>query len=102
MFIVRGPHMPAGNQPTTLEVAVKWIGMTIRHMEESKLTPVKVTKKAADCVVQSHRREYGVLLLYQRQPWRIALGLSTSVYLGKVLKSCLNLAASSRIGNFGF
>ncbi|KAI4230028.1 MAG: hypothetical protein L6R36_000407 [Xanthoria steineri] len=48
MFIVCGPHMPAGNQPTMLEVAVDWIGKTIRHMEKNKLTQVKVSEKAVD------------------------------------------------------
>lgn len=48
MFIVCGPHMPAGNQPTMLEVAVNWIGKTIRHMERNKFAQVKVTEKAVD------------------------------------------------------
>ncbi|KAL8780321.1 MAG: hypothetical protein Q9213_006519 [Squamulea squamosa] len=48
MFIVCGPHMPAGNQPTMLEIAVDWIGKTIRHMENNKFVQVKVSEQAVD------------------------------------------------------
>ncbi|KAL9042940.1 MAG: hypothetical protein Q9180_000230 [Flavoplaca navasiana] len=48
MFIACGPHMPIGNQPTMLELAVDWIGKTIRHMEDNKLTQVNVTDEAVD------------------------------------------------------
>ncbi|KAL8888332.1 MAG: hypothetical protein Q9192_006193, partial [Flavoplaca navasiana] len=48
MFIVCGPHMPAGNQPTMLEIAVNWIGKTIRHMENNRLTEIKVGEKAVN------------------------------------------------------
>ncbi|KAE8149048.1 steroid monooxygenase [Aspergillus avenaceus] len=48
MFIVCGPHMPAGNQPVMLEIAMDWIGKTIGHMEENKLVAVNVTEKAVD------------------------------------------------------
>ncbi|KAI4102977.1 MAG: hypothetical protein L6R37_004059 [Teloschistes peruensis] len=48
MFIVCGPHMPAGNQPNMLEVAVNWIGKMIRHLESIKFAQVKVTEKAVD------------------------------------------------------
>ncbi|KAF9697145.1 hypothetical protein EKO04_005124 [Ascochyta lentis] len=47
MFIVCGPHMPAGNQPTFLEPAMQWIGKTIQHMEASKFATINVNKEAA-------------------------------------------------------
>ncbi|KAL8999555.1 MAG: hypothetical protein Q9169_001644 [Polycauliona sp. 2 TL-2023] len=48
MFIVCGPHMPAGNQPTMLEIAVDWIGKTISHMEDRKYAEIDVSEKAVD------------------------------------------------------
>lgn len=47
MFIVCGPHMPAGNQPTFLEPVMKWIGKTIHHMEANEFAAVNVSKQAA-------------------------------------------------------
>ncbi|KAK8912970.1 Phenylacetone monooxygenase [Metarhizium anisopliae BRIP 53293] len=46
MFIVCGPHMPAGNLPVPLELSVNWIGKTIRHMEENNLAVINVTEDA--------------------------------------------------------
>ncbi|KND88228.1 Phenylacetone monooxygenase [Tolypocladium ophioglossoides CBS 100239] len=54
MFIVCGPHMPAGNMPIPLEISVNWIGKTIRHMEKNKLTKINVTEKAADAWSDHH------------------------------------------------
>lgn len=48
MFIVCGPHMPAGNQPVMLELAMNWIGKTIGHMEKNQLAKINVTEKAED------------------------------------------------------
>ncbi|KAL8720656.1 MAG: hypothetical protein Q9225_002526 [Loekoesia sp. 1 TL-2023] len=48
MFIVCGPHMIAGTQPVMLEIAVNWIGKTIRHMEKNNLAKINVTEKAVD------------------------------------------------------
>lgn len=48
MFIVCGPHMPAGNQPVMLDIAMNWIGKTIDHMEKSQLATINVTEKAVD------------------------------------------------------
>lgn len=47
MFIVCGPHMPAGNQPTFLEPSVQWIGRTISHMEMKEFATINVSKQAA-------------------------------------------------------
>ncbi|RDL31039.1 Uncharacterized protein BP5553_09828 [Venustampulla echinocandica] len=46
MFIVCGPHLPAGNMPVSLEVSANWIGKTIEHMEENKLAKINVSKEA--------------------------------------------------------
>ncbi|THC87734.1 hypothetical protein EYZ11_012818 [Aspergillus tanneri] len=48
MFIVCGPHMPAGNQPVMLEIAANWIGKTIGHMEKNNLAKINVTEQAVD------------------------------------------------------
>ena len=48
MFIVCGPHVPAGNLPTFVEIAGAWIGKTIRHMEENKIATINVTEKTQD------------------------------------------------------
>ena len=47
MFIVCGPHMPAGNQPTFLEPALQWIGKTISHMETKGFATINVSQRAA-------------------------------------------------------
>ncbi|KAF7541681.1 hypothetical protein G7054_g429 [Neopestalotiopsis clavispora] len=47
MFAVCGPHIPFGNMPVVLEIAVKWIGKTIRHMEENKLSRINASGKSA-------------------------------------------------------
>jgi cation diffusion facilitator CzcD-associated flavoprotein CzcO/SAM-dependent methyltransferase len=54
MFIVMGPHMPAGNMPIPLEIAVDWIGKTIRHMEENHLGTIDVAYAAADAWSSHH------------------------------------------------
>lgn len=55
MFIVCGPHLPAGNQPIMLEIAVNWIGKTIRHMEKNTLAKIDVREKVVDA--WSHHAE---------------------------------------------
>ncbi|WEW55374.1 hypothetical protein PRK78_000804 [Emydomyces testavorans] len=46
MFIVCGPHLPAGNQPVSLEALANWIGKTIEHMESNGLAKIDVSKEA--------------------------------------------------------
>ncbi|RYP79851.1 hypothetical protein DL770_006497 [Monosporascus sp. CRB-9-2] len=46
MFIVCGPHLPAGNQPVSLEVSASWIGKTIEHMEKNGLAKIDVSNEA--------------------------------------------------------
>jgi cyclohexanone monooxygenase len=48
MFLVCGPHCPFGNMPVVLEIAVDWIGKTIRYMEGKKLAKIDVTEAAVD------------------------------------------------------
>ncbi|OGE56167.1 hypothetical protein PENARI_c003G08453 [Penicillium arizonense] len=46
MFIVCGPHLPAGNQPVSLEAFASWIGKTIEHMESNGLAKIDVSKES--------------------------------------------------------
>jgi cation diffusion facilitator CzcD-associated flavoprotein CzcO/SAM-dependent methyltransferase len=46
MFIVCGPHLPAGNQPVSLEAFASWIGKTIEHMENNGLAKIDVSGEA--------------------------------------------------------
>jgi cation diffusion facilitator CzcD-associated flavoprotein CzcO/SAM-dependent methyltransferase len=46
MFIVCGPHLPAGNQPVSLEAFASWIGKTIEHMEKKGLAGIDVSNEA--------------------------------------------------------
>jgi cation diffusion facilitator CzcD-associated flavoprotein CzcO len=46
MFMVCGPHIPFGNMPVVLDIQAKWIGDTIRHMEENRLTLINVSETA--------------------------------------------------------
>ncbi|KAB8071242.1 hypothetical protein BDV29DRAFT_197554 [Aspergillus leporis] len=46
MFIVCGPHLPAGNQPVSLEAFASWIGKTIEHMENNGLARINVSNEA--------------------------------------------------------
>ncbi|OAG37692.1 hypothetical protein AYO21_08055 [Fonsecaea monophora] len=46
MFLVCGPHIPFGNMPVVLDIQVKWIGQTIRHMEDKRLAKVDVSEQA--------------------------------------------------------
>ncbi|GIJ91110.1 hypothetical protein Asppvi_010075 [Aspergillus pseudoviridinutans] len=46
MFIVCGPHLPAGNQPVSLEAFASWIGKTIEHMEKKGLASIDVSNEA--------------------------------------------------------
>ncbi|KAJ3543163.1 hypothetical protein NM208_g3715 [Fusarium decemcellulare] len=48
MFSVCGPHVPFGNMPVVLDIEVRWIGQTLRHMIENKLAKIDVTQKAVD------------------------------------------------------
>ncbi|KAJ0414058.1 hypothetical protein BJY00DRAFT_295729 [Aspergillus carlsbadensis] len=48
MFILCGPHLPAGNQPVSLATFASWIGNTIEHMEENKLATIDVSSEAMD------------------------------------------------------
>ncbi|KAJ5400907.1 hypothetical protein N7465_011396 [Penicillium sp. CMV-2018d] len=48
MFIVCGPHLPAGNQPVSLEAFASWIGKTIEHMEINGLSTIDVSSDAMD------------------------------------------------------
>ncbi|KAL4745669.1 hypothetical protein BDW72DRAFT_50264 [Aspergillus terricola var. indicus] len=48
MFIVCGPHLPAGNQPVSLEAFASWIGTTLEHMEHSGIVSIDVTNEAMD------------------------------------------------------
>ncbi|KAI1778534.1 steroid monooxygenase [Hypoxylon cercidicola] len=48
MFIVCGPHLPAGNQPVSLEVSASWIGKTMEHMEKNALATIDVSQEAMD------------------------------------------------------
>ncbi|KAI6080803.1 steroid monooxygenase [Hypoxylon rubiginosum] len=48
MFIVCGPHLPAGNQPVSLEVSASWIGQTLEHMENNALATIDVFNEAMD------------------------------------------------------
>ncbi|KAL4740408.1 hypothetical protein BDV11DRAFT_214406 [Aspergillus similis] len=48
MFIVCGTHVPAGNQPVSLEAFASWIGKTIEHMEHSSIASIDVTYEAMD------------------------------------------------------
>jgi cation diffusion facilitator CzcD-associated flavoprotein CzcO len=45
MFIVCGPHLPAGNQPVSLEAFASWIGKTMEHM---KCSGIDVNNEAMD------------------------------------------------------
>ncbi|PKX89979.1 bifunctional monooxygenase/methyltransferase psoF [Aspergillus novofumigatus IBT 16806] len=46
MFVVCGPHLPAGNQPVSLEAFASWIGKTIEHMETNGLASIDVSNEA--------------------------------------------------------
>ncbi|KAJ5793502.1 hypothetical protein N7457_000101 [Penicillium paradoxum] len=46
MFVVCGPHLPAGNQPVSLESFASWIGKTIEHMESNGLATIDVSNEA--------------------------------------------------------
>ncbi|KAF7166605.1 hypothetical protein CNMCM5623_000200 [Aspergillus felis] len=46
MFVVCGPHLPAGNQPVSLEAFASWIGKTIEHMEKKGLASIDVSNEA--------------------------------------------------------
>ncbi|KAF4219378.1 hypothetical protein CNMCM5878_003297 [Aspergillus fumigatiaffinis] len=46
MFVVCGPHLPAGNQPVSLEAFASWIGKTIEHMESNGLASIDVSNEA--------------------------------------------------------
>ncbi|KAM0187487.1 hypothetical protein ACHAPI_011122 [Fusarium lateritium] len=48
MFSVCGPHIPFGNMPVVLDIQVKWIGQTLRHILDNKLARINVNQKAAD------------------------------------------------------
>ncbi|KAH2160557.1 hypothetical protein KXW33_004588 [Aspergillus fumigatus] len=48
MFVVCGPHLPAGNQPVSLEAFASWIGKTIEHMETNGLASIDVSNEAMD------------------------------------------------------
>lgn len=48
MFSVCGPHIPFGNMPVVLDIQVKWIGQTLRHIIDNKLARIEVNQKAAD------------------------------------------------------
>ncbi|KAL2674287.1 hypothetical protein Neosp_012738 [[Neocosmospora] mangrovei] len=48
MFSVCGPHIPFGNMPVVLDIEVKWIGKTLRFMEESRLAKIEVSQEAVD------------------------------------------------------
>jgi cation diffusion facilitator CzcD-associated flavoprotein CzcO len=48
MFMIAGPHVPFGNMPVVLDIEVKWIGNTLRYLEENKLAGIEVSKEAAD------------------------------------------------------
>ncbi|KAJ4248458.1 hypothetical protein NW762_012795 [Fusarium torreyae] len=46
MFLVCGPHVPFGNMPVILDTQVKWIGNTIKYMQDKRLLKIDVTEKA--------------------------------------------------------
>ncbi|KAF7175171.1 hypothetical protein CNMCM7691_006575 [Aspergillus felis] len=46
MFVVCGPHLPAGNQPVSLEAFASWIGKIIEHMEKKGLASIDVSNEA--------------------------------------------------------
>ncbi|KAJ4214449.1 hypothetical protein NW759_010465 [Fusarium solani] len=48
MFTVCGPHIPFGNMPVVLDIEVKWIGKTLRFMEERRLVKIEVSQEAVD------------------------------------------------------
>lgn len=48
MFTVCGPHLPAGNQPVSLEAFASWIGKTIEHMERNGVVSIDVKNEAMD------------------------------------------------------
>ncbi|KAK1966756.1 steroid monooxygenase [Colletotrichum sublineola] len=56
MFMVCGPQTPIGNMPVMIEMAVTWIGKTLRYMEEKHLATVNVSEKASDAWTQ-HNNE---------------------------------------------
>ncbi|CAK1358567.1 Phenylacetone monooxygenase [Cercospora beticola] len=47
MFIINGPHSSVGNQPTTVEVAVDWMGKVVAYMREHQISIVDVKQEAA-------------------------------------------------------
>ncbi|KAL4756944.1 bifunctional monooxygenase/methyltransferase psoF [Aspergillus foveolatus] len=48
MFIVCGPHLPAGNQPVSLEAFASCIGKTIEHIKRSSIVSIDVKNEAMD------------------------------------------------------
>ncbi|KAL4791157.1 hypothetical protein BDV19DRAFT_401535 [Aspergillus venezuelensis] len=48
MFIVCSPHIPVGNVPVVLDVAVDWVGQTMKHIEQSKLASTDVALTAME------------------------------------------------------
>lgn len=48
MFSICGPHVPFGNMPVVLDIEIKWVGKTLRHMMENKHSKINVTQKAVD------------------------------------------------------
>ncbi|KAI0151078.1 cyclohexanone monooxygenase [Pestalotiopsis sp. NC0098] len=58
MFTVCGPHIPFGNMPVVLEIAVKWIGKTVRHMEENGLVKIIASENSAQAWSSHLNKEF--------------------------------------------
>ncbi|EFX06635.1 cyclohexanone monooxygenase [Grosmannia clavigera kw1407] len=47
MFVVCGPHIPFGNMPVVLDLETSWIGRTLRHMQDNRLTRIDASPASA-------------------------------------------------------
>ncbi|KAL3429104.1 hypothetical protein BDV09DRAFT_200927 [Aspergillus tetrazonus] len=94
MFIVCGPHLPAGNQPVSLEAFASWIAKTIEHMERSGVVSIDVKNEAMDAWTTHVEQVWASSLLakhaHEQRSWYVGTNipgkpLRIMFYFGKIV-----------------